>query len=486
MRRTPLIAIAAVVLMAAVPSTHGQRGVRKPVELPPGDALTSGITVRVDPRVELLSIVFRLAGNPEYNRPNSASPYADAVEEWFGPFRDHPAVVMARALRNRDSVSYDAVMSMAIHLTDARGLAERIPFDTPPERLDGRWRAEAAREFVEKLRDFVAETRFQDFVAEHQVRYEVSAARLRTLVHERAYVAWLDSFFGARRSAAFIAIPGLLLGGNCYGAGIRFPDGTEEITPIIGAWSFDDDGMPRYDSNLIETFVHELVHSYTNPLIDAFWEKLEPSGTHIFPTCREIMESQAYGTWRTVLYESLVRACTVRFLLDTEGNMAGLKAIRHHEQRGFLWVKPLAELLFEYTRDRDRYPTMMRFMPRIVAFFDDYAVEVQEAIAMAPRVVSMVPANGATDVDPALTTMTITFDRPMKPGSWSMMEVGPFPEITGRLAFDATGRVLTVPVRLSPGVTYEFRLNSAGRTGFKSREGYALVPLKVTFTTRAE
>ena len=39
------------------------------------------IEVRVDPRVELLSLVFRLAGNPEYNMDNSASPYADEIDD---------------------------------------------------------------------------------------------------------------------------------------------------------------------------------------------------------------------------------------------------------------------------------------------------------------------------------------------------------------------------------------------------------------------
>jgi hypothetical protein len=32
----------------------------------------------------------------------------------------------------------------------------------------------------------------------------------------------------------------------------------------------------------------------------------------------------------------------------------------------------------------------------------------------------MIPANGATDVDPARTTIQVTFDRPMKNYSWSM------------------------------------------------------------------
>jgi hypothetical protein len=99
--------------------------------------------------------------------------------------------------------------------------------------------------------------------------------------------------------------------------------------------------------------------------------------------------------------------------------------------------------------------------------------------------VSIVPANGATDVDPALTQMVITFDRPMQSGSWSIVGAKEdAPEVAGALAYDAEGKVLTVPVRLVPGRTYRFGLNSAAFSGFQSADGIALAPVEVRFTTR--
>ena len=41
------------------------------------DAAKNRIEVRVDPRVELMSLIFRLAGSSEYNQPNSKSPYSE-------------------------------------------------------------------------------------------------------------------------------------------------------------------------------------------------------------------------------------------------------------------------------------------------------------------------------------------------------------------------------------------------------------------------
>ena len=55
---------------------------------------------RVDERVELLSIVFRLAGNSEYNM-NLLPAYTVEIDRYFAPYKDHPAVVAAPAGGNQ-------------------------------------------------------------------------------------------------------------------------------------------------------------------------------------------------------------------------------------------------------------------------------------------------------------------------------------------------------------------------------------------------
>ncbi len=442
------------------------------------------IAVEVDPRVELMSLIFRLAGHPEYNQPNSASPYADEVEKRFGRFRTHDVVIMARALRGRRGVSYDAVMSMAVHVTDATDLGERVDFDTGPPRLDDRWQVDEAREFLAHARNFVQVSSFDEFVAEQGDFYAAAAERLGEVVARHDYVQWFESFFGVHPGATFKAIPGLLNGGANYGVGIRFPDGTEQITPVIGVWDFDVDGVPVFGDGISGTIAHELCHSYTNPIVDRFADRLQAAGIRIYPRVAVAMRRQAYGDWKTMMYESLVRACTVRFARASEGEAAATAEIAHHRQRGFTWIAGLSNLLGEYERDRDRYPDLATFMPRIVEFFDQEADRQARQAVAAPRIVSMIPANGAVDVDPALATIRVVFDRPMTNGSWSVVGGGPsFPDTDGAPFYDLGRRAFTLPVKLKPGHTYRFALNSVKFTGFKSTKGVPLEPVEVTFTT---
>jgi hypothetical protein len=73
------------------------------------------IFIEVDPRIELISIVFRLAGNPEYN-DGTLRPYVKAIERQFGDFGNHPVIKMAAELRHKRSMSCDGPMSLAVHI----------------------------------------------------------------------------------------------------------------------------------------------------------------------------------------------------------------------------------------------------------------------------------------------------------------------------------------------------------------------------------
>jgi hypothetical protein len=96
----------------------------------------------------------------------------------------------------------------------------------------------------------------------------------------------------------------------------------------------------------------------------------------------------------------------------------------------------------------------------------------------------MIPANGATDVDPSLTAIQVTFDRPMKDGSWALVGGGPHcPETTGRPSYDSRRTTWIVPVKLKPEWDYEFYLNRGQYDSFRSAEGVPLESVHVTFST---
>ena len=330
------------------------------------------VSVSVDPRVELMSIIFRLAGNPEYNMSQFLT-YIGDIEKNFGQFKDHPVVKLARQLRNSRGVSYDAVMSMAIHIKDVNDFELLVPLDPRPQTLDPRWEMSSVVEFLGKAKQFAQETKFNDFFDAHKSMYDRASANFRSMMEKEAHLEWFDEFFGEKPGTEFNICLGMANGGGCYGPRIKIGK-TEEYYCILGVWKFSllGFGEPVFDKSMLPTVIHEFCHSYANPIVDAHESELDIPGKRVYALVAEQMKRNAYGNWLTVMRESLVRACVVRYLAKNEGPDAANRQIQDDTRRGFLWMEGLSDLLIEYEQNRDKYPTLDDFFPKVVEFFDNY------------------------------------------------------------------------------------------------------------------
>jgi Domain of unknown function (DUF4932) len=326
------------------------------------------IRVVVDPRVELMSVIFRLAGNPEYCRGNVTS-YTNDVEKQFGEFRAHPAVKLAQKLRDEHSVSYDACMSMAVHLTDAEKCEEKVPFDPRPENLDSRWSVNDAREFLAATRQFVKDTNFNEFITAHHSLYETAQSRMEDCLAKNAHMGWFDEYFGSRPQANFTLALGMLNGGNNYGVRCRTVDGKEELYCVLGVWMTDDKGLPVFDSSVLETVVHEFCHSYVNPLTSKYKTELDKYAK-LFDPISERMKSQAYSAWQTCVNEHIVRSLTTRYAYLKVSKEAGDRELEYERQRSFFYVPALCEQLKYYENNRDKYKTFAEFYPELIKVFE--------------------------------------------------------------------------------------------------------------------
>jgi hypothetical protein len=101
-----------------------------------------------------------------------------------------------------------------------------------------------------------------------------------------------------------------------------------------------------------------------------------------------------------------------------------------------------------------------------------------------PRIVASSPRSGDTDVNPALTEITVTFDRDMGGGfSWT----GGGPEFPGRADGQARWkdkRTCVLPVSLMSAHFYRVGINAPSFHNFQSAEGVPAIPTAILFTTQ--
>ena len=102
-----------------------------------------------------------------------------------------------------------------------------------------------------------------------------------------------------------------------------------------------------------------------------------------------------------------------------------------------------------------------------------------------PVVVKTFPVAGATNVDPTLTEIKVTYSKAMQNGSWSWSAWGEenYPETTGAPRYLDDARTCVLPVKLQSNKFYAIWLNSDKFRNFTDTSGRAAVPYLLTFST---
>ncbi len=333
------------------------------------------IDARVDPRVELVSIIFRLAGNPEYNT-GQIEAYNDAINAYFGPFKAHPAIEFARRLREEKGMRYSRCMHMAVFLKDEFPVQPRADLEKSWPFL---WRRDDARAFIEHAQAFVEDTHFETFLEQQKPLYDLTESRAQALLDE-VDLTWFETFFGERPRASFKLVLGLVNGTSNYGPSFRNPDGPEELYSILGVQFTDDEGLPRFYKGEVVTIIHEFNHSFVNPVTVPLFSAMGEAGKTIQAAVAPQMRQQGYSMWPIMINESLVRAAVVRYLAANRGPEAAAHEIAQQKKRYFVWMDELSALLGQYEANRDTYPTFASFLPTIATFYNDLAPRIDDLV----------------------------------------------------------------------------------------------------------
>lgn len=323
---------------------------------------------KVDKRIELLSIVFRLAGSHEYSQ-NLFPTYVESIENHFGEFKSHDLIRYVKDELLEDGIGFSSVMSMAIHITEPPNIKPILtPF--PSKSLEEPWGKESATKFLILLNEFYTDADCETFFNNNKELYKTASNKFKK-VYQNLDLAWYESFYGAKPKGEFRIINGLGNGGANYGPKIYSHNGNEVIYAIMGTWSVDSLGVPVYEvEDYFPTLLHEFNHSFVNHLVENYRSELQESGTVIFDKVKDEMNQQAYGNWKTMYDEALVRATVIKYMKDHNyDNRTIENELNEQLSSSFLWTDALVKELDRYDNNRDKYPSLERFMPEIVKFF---------------------------------------------------------------------------------------------------------------------
>lgn len=338
---------------------------------------------KVDERVELLSIAFRLAGSKEYCEKKFPK-YIDNIETHFNNYKSHDLIEYIKTELQQKGIGYDAVMKMAISISEPPNMKPLEPLsDKFPEQ---RWGKQYAKTFLGLLNQFYKDADCETFFKENAEIYKIASNRFDK-VYQNLDLEWYQDFYGQKPKGEFRIINGLSNGHSNYGPKIMLSSGKEIIYAIMGTWSVDSLGLPEFPiDNYFPTLLHEFNHSFVNHIVEEYHSELHKSGQIIFNQVQDKMNNQAYASWETMCSETLVRASVIKYLKDHNSNKELIEEeLNHNLKNGFLRIDKLVLELERYSNNREEYPTLESFMPEIVEHFKITASGITELKNSAER-----------------------------------------------------------------------------------------------------
>ena len=145
---------------------------------------------KVDERIELTGVVFRIAGVPEYTY-GVIEEYNKDIDEYFQSYSHHDLIDYIIKLRNEDRLGYAAVAASIGFICIGNGkvsLNQHIPVSKLPG-LGEQWRSEKVfRKYVELLNDFYVKTNFQKFYNDHKPLYEKAETCINQLLADFNFI----------------------------------------------------------------------------------------------------------------------------------------------------------------------------------------------------------------------------------------------------------------------------------------------------------
>lgn len=322
------------------------------------------VNVKVDPRMELLSIIQHYTSWSGKYHTKLDFAYKNELDSNFKTYAQHPAVIKSEALTN-SGFDYDAPATFVLFHSNPPEFKQIIPYsDYLIQRAGGE---SNLIEFANRIREFSSATNFIDYFNSHKKYYSEIENAINTTIGAFNYVKLLEDYYGEIKHSYNI-IPTQLFHAGGYGPEINTSEG-KDIYNICGPITVID-GKPNFGDQdyILNIILHEFSHSFVNPITFDNVEEINKY-SKLMDTIKDKMNQMAYGNWPTCVNEHLVRANTARFIAQIRGDKIKDIILESEFQKGFIYIKKLDTLLQVYEQNRNVYITYRSFYPKIIELF---------------------------------------------------------------------------------------------------------------------
>lgn len=334
-------------------------------------AAKSKVSVVVDERMELLTIIQYLSGYPVLTQADLK--YKKEIDDYFRDFRDHPAVMLNRNIYER-FFGFDAPPTYLYHFSfpGFKQIADFSENDLRAFEFDKH--ADTFSLLLSHFKDFYKRADFHRFYTTHKGFYDSLTGPVQGKIGESNVIEIMEEHYGKTNKEYNVVLVPLLHDGG-YGPMVH--KGNSNILYAVIGPMYTSKEFPEFDvKNILSEYViHEFSHSFCNPLIAENLKELAKDSCLLKPII-ESQREQGYGSWEGCLYEHFVRANEILLTEKILGRQKGGDLMDDMYRNGqWIYLRGLVDVMRRYEGDRKKYKTIDAIMPEVVAYFHEESVK---------------------------------------------------------------------------------------------------------------
>ena len=361
---TSLAALASLTLFASLFTSCSKKSELTPVNIKPIVYQTDNITIKVDPKLELLLIALRLAEIEPFSinyYSQDYSQFVDGVDNLFAKQKDHPFVkdIKSRAKNYKDG--YRSALAIAQYISDDM-TQMTIKQKELPKDIESFWKGIKLKTFITQFNDFANTSNYARIwllYEPHLKRQAIAEQDFQT--SNIKGIEWISKYFYAPDSKPeFLLYSSTLTSGYYYALPLSYKDDKTVITQIAGAYWSKDNDWNYYNSIL------NICASYVYAMIEKHWDLFSEDLTRL---TKKIYEENQFTDKVT---DTIVKAnnstvfaivCSLDFDIAKDNEEIGT-AIKNAIVTNYLFKAPdqLIALADYYKANRDSYPDFESFL----------------------------------------------------------------------------------------------------------------------------
>lgn len=366
------------------------------------------LPAKVDKRFELTSIMFALAGVPEYCQCAIPS-YLQDIKTYFEPYEQTVPINYIRKLHQLHNIGYDAVSTIAsmLEITNGEIQLQRQYAIHDIEEYDSRWTSDLLTDYIFMLNQFYTESDFQNFWETHTELYNMYEKQMNVVLQSISD-EWIKTFYGKQDASKLQTY--ICLNNGPHNYAVR--DGI-----LIGV-------LPNRNGNVEQLFtiLHEVGHHYSNSLLKPYWPQMEDAANRMYPYIKDMMIKSSYANAQISLLEGINNLFTLMYFKEhDESNVMFRWHLKNYTEKGFIWLPYAVKFMANFYADRQRYPCIRDFIPQLVAFINDmssrYNIIIREFESRHPYIVNTYPSIGSDISD--FNEIIISFSEPMNTDTYA-------------------------------------------------------------------